>query len=291
MPFHIKDGGVWKKPTGYFTKLNGAWTPIKEAFVKEGGVWKRYWPAMTSEKLALVVSGGGRGSIGGWDGSESTWGGGGGGGGGVVEGKADVVSGVTYTVTVGGPGQMSTFAGISPNPGSDGYVTNNPPVTSGWGVGGASGNGHPGGNPNAYDFESGGGGGGASGPGSVPPDYGYGGAGGSGIISNITGQYYGGGGGGGGPNESSTGGNGGGGNGYGPDRPSGPGAPNTGGGGGAGWAQDYWGGDGSGGSGIVVIRTPDSDRVAAVTGGCSISTSGSFRLYTFTSSGTILFDP
>jgi hypothetical protein len=62
------------------------------------------------------------------------------------------------------------------------------------------------------------------------------------------------------------------------------GAENTGGGGGGG------GPSGAGGKGIVIIRYPDTYPAATSTTGSPIITvSGGYRVYQFTSSGTILF--
>jgi hypothetical protein len=66
------------------------------------------------------------------------------------------------------------------------------------------------------------------------------------------------------------------------------GTANTGGGGGGG---GYASGDtvgAAGGSGVVVLRYPDSYPAAnATTGSPTITVSGGYRIYTWTSSGTI----
>jgi hypothetical protein len=47
---------------------------------------------------------------------------------------------------------------------------------------------------------------------------------------------------------------------------------------------------GAGGSGIVILRYPDTFKSASsTTGSPTISTSGGFRIYKFTSSGSITF--
>jgi hypothetical protein len=64
------------------------------------------------------------------------------------------------------------------------------------------------------------------------------------------------------------------------------GAPNT--GGGAGGSRDANGG--TGGSGVVVIRYADSFPLAAsTTGSPTVTTAGGYRVYKYTSSGTITF--
>jgi hypothetical protein len=74
------------------------------------------------------------------------------------------------------------------------------------------------------------------------------------------------------------------------------GTANTGGGGGGHIYANLNGGnyatniDGqSGGSGIVVIRCADSVTASATTGSPTVTTSGGYRYYYFTSSGTITF--
>jgi hypothetical protein len=63
------------------------------------------------------------------------------------------------------------------------------------------------------------------------------------------------------------------------------GTANTGGGGGGGRT-----GGGTGGSGIVIIRYPDSFAApTATTGSPTVTVSGGFRIYQWTSSGSITF--
>jgi hypothetical protein len=162
-------------------------------------------------------------------------------------------------------------------------------------VGGAgtTGQGNPGGTASATPTSSGHGGGGgageAGGNGSGPRPASKGG---NGLAYDTTGTgvYYAGGGGGwvnpSGPDGGGLGGLGGGGTSappstqpnYGPSQ----GAVNTGGGGGG-------VSNSGGGSGIAVIRYPTAFAAAANTVGATVSTSGSYRIYKFTTSGTITF--
>jgi hypothetical protein len=64
------------------------------------------------------------------------------------------------------------------------------------------------------------------------------------------------------------------------------GDPNTGGGGGGGCHASTTLG-GSGGSGIVVLRTLET--AIEITGSPTVTTDGSYNIYTFTSSGSISF--
>jgi hypothetical protein len=50
------------------------------------------------------------------------------------------------------------------------------------------------------------------------------------------------------------------------------------------------GASGNGGSGIVIIRYPDNyDAAASTTGSPTVTVSGGYRIYTWTSSGSITF--
>ena len=145
--------------------------------------------------------------------------------------------------------------------------------------------------PNSY---GGGGGGGAGGAGQPNPGSSgaatiNGGQGGVGILSTITGTstYYGGGGGGGAvTGYGGNGGQGGGGRGGDANSVNGyAGTTNTGGGGGGSLSNGL---GGAGGSGIVVIRYPDTSAAAtSTTGSPTYTVAGGYRVYTFTSSGTI----
>lgn len=244
----------------------------------------------------LVVAGGGAGD-----------GGAGGAGGLIYAVSARVELGVTYTVTVGAGGMASaagdaatsgnnsSFVGSTAIGGGAGRYTLNS-VSGGSGSGGAhggkiggsgtAGQGNAGGNGSAGN--SSGGGGGAGGVGGNAPSNTVGGAGGIGLQYSISGTatYYAGGGGGGCPTGGTggTGGNGGGGNGA--SAGAGNGTANTGGGGG-GIYQTYPAGNG--GSGIVILRFLSTVTVSSTTGSPTITTDGSYKVYKFTSSGTITF--
>ena len=133
---------------------------------------------------------------------------------------------------------------------------------------------------------SAGGGGGAGGTGSSFSSSSVGGSGGPGKSSDISGvstTYAGGGGGAGGWQSLGTngaGGSGGGGRGGGASGACQTGTANTGGGGGGGAGTNGC----AGGSGIVIVRY-DSTLITSATGG-TITTSGSDKIHTFTSSGT-----
>ena len=257
----------------------------------------------------LVVAGGAGG------GTDN--GGGGGAGGLLTQTNATVSSFKIYNVVVGGGGAGTGNAGAKGGQGADssfesiatalgggggGSQNNCGGVSGGSGGGGGSnggcgaGAGTPGqGNDGAQNNGAfgGGGGGGAGAPG-------QGGAranGGNGLESSISGSptYYAGGGGGGGSNGSGSqggaGGLGGGGAGaYNWASAATAGSPNTGGGGGGGGGGGAGGSSASGGSGIVIIRYPNYQPLATVTGNPTFENKDGYYIYTFTGSGTIQFD-
>jgi len=219
----------------------------------------------------LVVGAGGNG--GGANFVNSSNGGGGGGSGGAASGTTTFTSGTVVTVTVGGsPGGTSSISSTS--------FTRN---AYGGGSGAA-----PTGNSGQPGGYGGGGGGGPRGDG-VTSTGGSGGAGGN-FVSP---------GGGGSGSYSGGGGGGGSGGGY-----SGAGYGQGGGGGDRNWlSTDFdnigtgWGAGGPGASsstsgtqGIVAFKYPDSFPLAsATTGSPTVVTTGGYRIYKFTSSGTITF--
>lgn len=260
----------------------------------------------------LVVAGGGGGG--------DRHGGGGGAGGYRAFTAASVATGTSYAITIGAGGVAGNYesGGLSPA-GSGGrgvdssLIGGSISTTSNGGGGAGTYNGNPTGT-----FGSGGGGGGNSlagiagtagqgnsgGSGSNPGGGGGGGAGavggnastaGSGGVGLqwLDGNYYAGGGGGGwqaagGP--ATPGGNGGGGTGAWDDATITAGSPNTGGGGGGSRSNSTASTGRAGGSGVVIIRYPDTYTAAiSTTGNPTITVSGGYRVYKFTSSGTIVF--
>jgi hypothetical protein len=229
------------------------------------------------------------------------------------------VPGTTYTVTIGAGGN-GTVAGGTNTKGTNttfiggalsftafaggrggGYDGSGGDLSGGSGggeytgtTGSVVGQGNNGGvGPTGTPYTGGGGGGaGAAGAQGNTPSTGNGGIG---LAYSITGSstYYAGGGGGDGRGTKGTGGLGGGGegsyaNGYGHGV---SGSTNTGGGGG-GLSDIANGGSrgGNGGSGVVILRYADTSAAAySTTGSPTITVAGGYRVYKFTSSGSITF--
>ena len=188
----------------------------------------------------------------------------------------------TYTAVGGGGGSYNdSVNGHNGGSGGGSWYAGNPGI-------GTSGQGNDGGDDSTASRYGGGGGGGAGavgGNGSTTA----GGNGGNGLAYVISGSstYYAGGGSGdvwagtGGTTAPGTAGLGGGGTG---NNFSGGtnGTSNTGGGGGS--------GSGFGGSGVVIIRYPDTFAAAsATTGSPTVTVAGGYRVYKYTSSGSITF--
>ncbi len=250
----------------------------------------------------LVVAGGGPGS-------GVMGGGGGGGAGGLLSGILSVVSGTSYTITIGAGGadtnppargSNSVFGSITAIGGGQGMeggtitlYDNYNGGSGGGGAYGASNNSNPGGNGIVGQGNHGGagqvsaaspycsgGGGGAGTVGLVPPEANGGGNGGAGIASCITGTVTTYAGGGGGHTHAAkpngVGGVGGGGTGDSDGSGATAGTANTGGGGGANSGANGK----NGGSGIVIISYPDSFAAAvSTTGSPTITTSGSGSIF------------
>lgn len=251
----------------------------------------------------LVVAGGASGSGAG----DQSAGGSGGGAGGVLQGTTSLIRGNTYTAYVGAGaprvyqsyGSNGTYSFLQgPAPLYTPYIlsygggiaSGSGGATSTYVAGQGNPGGYNGGSDYPYPYPGGGGAGATGGASSLPATPGNGG---NGVVSTITGNYYGGGGGGGILiyNDSAGGGGGGaggGGNGSSSDLygGGGNGGTNTGGGGGGSAGAFGGGSGGGGGSGIVILRVLTVDYTGIVTGGASVSTSGAYKIITFTSSGT-----
>jgi hypothetical protein len=275
------------------------------------------FPSGVSSVDYLVVGGGG-----GAGGDLS----GGGGGGGVLASSTSITSSSLYQVIVGAGGSGNTgntagsnggdsrFGSIVAYGGGGGGGDNGVPTTGGSGGGGStggsnssartgaagtSGQGYAGGNGFGYPGGPGGGGGAGGAGSNGTTSTGGGGNGGIGATSSITGTstYYGGGGGGAGDTRLSggagTGGQGGGGNGAFTSGGAGSnGTANTGGGGGGG--SQFGGDGGNGGSGVVVIRYADTNPDLSFIGSSltyTKTTSGGYKIYSFTASSSVLSDP
>jgi hypothetical protein len=288
----------------------GVWVPKR--YTGTYGTNGFYLPFSTDSTSytanVLVVGGGGGG------GSFIS---GGGGGGGYVSRDLPIVSGQTYTVTVGAGGALAggsgshsvlgTYIGVGGGGGGT-YETDGTTGGSGGGSGGTSGSparafsgggtlysqGNVGGNTNQTAIIGGAGGGGAGGSGttSSSSNGGNGAAGGGGSTWSVNSTVYAGGGGGGNRSFDSgtggSGGSGGGGRGDGTGGRAVAGTTNLGGGGGGSGFGSWSYGSAAGGSGVVLIQVPDTQSCtfsAGVTysGG---SASGGYKLYTVTATST-----
>ena len=241
----------------------------------------------------LVVAGGGGGGYGD---------GGGGGAGGLLTGGLPLVSGTTYTATVGAGGAGATSAALGTSGsasvfstvttvggGGGGYYVGTGTVSGGSGGSGGGGGAHgvsnstPGGSGTSGQGFAGGSGGGPSG-------YGAGGGGGAsavgtngsntlaggggaGTASSITGSsltYAGGGGGGSASGTQGAGGAGGGGNGSNTTLAGSAGTTNSGGGGGGGADFGTYVNGYAGGSGVVILSVPTANYSGTTTGSTAV---------------------
>ena len=271
-----------------------------------GSAWAEYQSGIEFEYL--IIAGGGGGGQG--DNGVANGGGGGAGGyrnnvSGELTGGSAVAEPVltmrpgSYTVTVGAGGASNTngsqsrFGALQAQGGGRGASQNRtayPGGSGGAGNGGGSASsgalgpallrqGSNGGSGSAATQAGGGGGAGAVGQNGVNAS--TGGNGGGGLSSSITGSpVTRGGGGGGGAGTPGSGGAGGGGNG---GNPPTAGTVNTGGGGGGALPPGVDQAGGAGGSGLVVLKYPSS-LTLTIGGGLtsSTSTSGNFKITTFT---------
>jgi hypothetical protein len=267
--------------------------------------------AFIVDSLVIVSGGGGGGHYGP---SDNTVGCGGGGAGGVKTfANAGFIPGTTYTVTVGAgaarrtgssslgglPGNassVSTYATVGGGSGGGNGIAAGNGGSGGGGARGASGGvGTPGegndGNPGGSDYQAAGsGGGGKAAAGTVSTANARPGNGGNGVT--VEGSWIAGGGGGGGTtNNADTGygigGSNGGGRGSNNYAAPVDGTANTGGGGGGNAAGGAGTNSSAGGSGFVLLKYADSKpALPATTGSPTITTSGGFRYYYFTGSGS-----
>jgi len=252
------------------TSGSGIWS-TNEVFLRNtvAGEWPNF-NAPSSVSYNLLGGGGGSAD------STSYRAIGGGAGSSLVQGTFAPTGGTTYTVTIGAGGIGENDGGTSSIVG----IVNAP--GGGHGTSSSSGNGGYNTDYNGGGNTSHGGGGGAGAGANGQAGYSdwYGGYGGDGVTLPLhpTGLTVGGGGGGGGHFSSGGGGSGGGGM-------QANGTANTGGGGGG--IREY---PKNGGSGRVILRYPDSSPAAtATTGSVTVTVSGGYRHYDFTSSGSIIF--
>ena len=252
------------------TGASGIWSPSMAAGYRAGFKWPG--TLITTEYFAI---GGGSGATGG----VSSVNYGSGGAAGVVRtGTSYFVPGATYTITVGSGGAGSN--GIPSGAGGSSIISGTGISTITATGGNSASTGFTGASNADYSGAANGGGsqyvagGGAGSAGNATHDNG-----GAATALTWTGTtlYFGGGGvGGGGSGIPGTGGG----------AFFGAGATNTGSGGGGAGSDT---GGGAGGSGCVFIRVPDTLSVATTTGVPTITTSGGYRIYKFTASGTITF--
>jgi hypothetical protein len=194
-------------------------------------------------------------------------GGGFGSGSGANGGDGGTGGGGSYNSSSGSLGGSGNTPATSPSQGADGgdgYPPPHNPAYAGPGGGGGGASGLPGGNSNSSSA----------------------GNGGDGTQSSITGSatYYAGGGGGSGePGYYGTGGQGGGGEGADASPiAGGNGTDGLGGGGGCGRGAD----GGNGGSGVVILRMLASDYTGTTTGSPTVTDDGSYKVLTYTTTGT-----
>lgn len=253
-----------------------------ETFTASG--WRKIVPVAFDYLIQyLIVAGGG---------SAGTNTGGGGAGGYLAASNITVNPGTAYTITVGAGASDGGSRGS--NSSISGFTV---AVGGGAGGGGSGGSGGGGsgaatsgqgnnGGANAQYGTGGGGGAGAVGNGASQFS---GGSGGAGAASSITGTSVtraGGGGGSGNFGGSGAGGGSGGGGSGGNNDGQAPsaGSANTGGGGGS--RGGSGGGSTAGGSGVVILSIPTASYTGTITGGPTVTTSGSNTILVFNSSGS-----
>ncbi len=264
----VTEGGIiGKQNPSTPTSASGVWS-ANEVFLRNTA--SNEWPGFNAPVFDYNVLGGGGA------GSGATYAGGGGGAA-LVTGTFAPLGGITYTVTIGAGGS-----------GGDGGASSIGSSVTGAGGKRSTLNNETGGDNTLYSggtggSVAGGGGAGAGGNGGNARSFALGGDGGTGIAMPLhpTGLRVGGGGAGrgntsfGGSQPNGTAVDGGGGSNTAASQ------PNRGGGG--------LGPTGSGASGRVILRYVDSAPAATTTGNPTITVSGGYRTYDFTSSGSITF--
>ena len=313
--FDIPSGTTAQRPGSPATGMVRYNTTLSQYECYNGAYWATFTIVVpTYSADYLVVAGGGGGG--------GYYSGGGGGAGGLKTATVSLTPGEVYTITVGGGGTAGgTAATTTATAGGDSVLSGFgiTTVTSTGGGGGGNGGAAP--TQGERDGDAGGSGGGGGGGGAqsaagtgtggqgydggigqTAANYRAGGGGGSsavgatgtasgdggaGTSSSITGSAvtYAGGGGGGLQAGSGAGTGGAGGGGAGGSNAIGTaGTANTGGGGGGTGGAVTLGGNG--GSGVVILSMLTTDYTATTTGSPSVSTSGSYTILTYNSSGT-----
>ena len=265
----VTEGGIiGKQNTTTPASASGMWS-TNEVFLRN--TVSGEWPSFNApDSVGYNLLGGGGGAPN--SGSLSIrWGGGAGSV--LVQGTFAPTAGVAYTVTIGAGGAGAAAGGTS-------SIVGLANATGGGNSSGASGGSNGSFSGGAGGSGGGGGGAGAAENGANRPSYGFGGRGGSGASMpyHPTGLVAGGGGGADGDYGTQGGTNGGGG-------VRGAGAANFGAG-----AGSKAGSTENGGSGRVILRYADSYPAATgTTGSVTVTVSGGYRHYDFTSSGSITF--
>ena len=264
MAFSVNDNGTWKT-VKKLSVNDGTWKTVQAGWINKDGVWTKFYTNIITARV-LVVGGGGSGggstqcTCGG--GGAGATAGGGGGGGGFIDTTQDLTPGLSYSITVGGTHTNSAFDNFISYYGGNGGGAN---CTTAFGgeSGGGSGNGVGGSGGSGKRLQ------GATAGNGTGTSYSD--------ITGISTAYR-------------LGGIGGSMN-----RVVNPPAPHTAyGSGGRGGVQC----GPSGGypmatpgiQGVVIIRVDSTAPTPTTTGTVSITTAGTDKVYTFTSSGTITFN-
>ena len=48
MPWHARDGGIWRTITSPAVRVSGSWQPVQNAWVRVSGAWQNFYAAVTS---------------------------------------------------------------------------------------------------------------------------------------------------------------------------------------------------------------------------------------------------